>query len=31
MGEIEELPGFSKELFSLSRINSSICWQQPRV
>jgi len=29
--EIEELHGFSEELFSLSRINSSICWQQSRM
>jgi len=29
--EIEELHGFSEELFSLSRINSSICWQQSRT
>jgi hypothetical protein len=29
--EIEFLHGFSDELFSLSRINSSICWQQSRM
>jgi len=29
--EIEELHGFSDELFSLSRIHSSICWQQSRI
>ena len=28
--EIEELHGLSEELFSLVRINSSICWQQSR-
>lgn len=31
MEEIEEMHGFSEELFSLSRINSSICWQQSRL
>jgi len=30
-GEIQELHGLSENLFSLSRINSSICWQQSRV
>jgi len=30
-GEIEELHGFSEELFSLSRMKSSICWQQSRI
>jgi hypothetical protein len=30
-GEVEELHGFSDELFSLSRVNSSICWQQSRM
>ena len=29
--EIQELHGLSEELFSLSRANSSICWQQSRV
>jgi hypothetical protein len=29
--DIEELHGFSEELYSLSRINSSICWQQSRM
>jgi len=29
--EIEEMHGLSEELFSLSRINSSICWQQSRL
>lgn len=29
--EIEELHGLSEELFSISRINSSICWQQSRL
>jgi len=29
--EIQELHGLSENLFSLSRINSSICWQQSRV
>lgn len=29
--EIEELHGVSEELFSLSQINSSICWQQSRM
>jgi len=29
--EIEELHGYSEELFSLSRINSSVCWQQSRL
>jgi len=28
---VEELHGFSEELFSLTRINTSICWQQSRV
>jgi len=28
--EVEELHGLTEELFSLSRINSSICWQQSR-
>jgi len=30
-GEILELRGLSENLFSLSRIHSSICWQQSRV
>ena len=30
-GEIQEMHGLSENLFSLSRINSSICWQQSRV
>jgi len=30
-GEIQELRGLSENLFSLSRIPSSICWQQSRV
>jgi hypothetical protein len=29
--EVEELHGYSEDLFSLSRINSSICWQQSRT
>ena len=29
--EIEELHGYSQELFSIARINSSICWQQSRM
>jgi len=29
--EIEELHGYSEEMFSLTRINSSICWQQSRL
>jgi hypothetical protein len=29
--EIEEMHGFSEELFSLSRIPASICWQQSRL
>ena len=29
--EIEELHGYSEELFSLSRINTSISWQQSRM
>jgi hypothetical protein len=29
--EVEELHGYSEELFSLSRINYSICWQQSRM
>jgi len=29
--EVEELHGFSEELFSLTLINTSICWQQLRV
>jgi len=29
--EIEELHGLSEELFSLVRINSSICWQRSRA
>jgi len=29
--EVEELHGLSKDLFSLSRINNSICWQQSRA
>jgi len=29
--EIEELHGLSEDLFSLSRINNSICWQQSRT
>jgi hypothetical protein len=29
--EVEDLHGFTEELFSLSRINSSICWQQSRL
>jgi exonuclease III len=29
--KIEELHGLSEELFSLSRINNSICWQQLRA
>ena len=29
--EIQELHGLSEDLFSLSRVNSSICWQQSRV
>jgi len=29
--EIRELHGLSEDLFSLSRVNSSICWQQSRV
>jgi len=29
--EIEELHGLTEELFSLVRINSSICWQQSRT
>jgi len=29
--EIEELHGYSEELFSLSRINSSIIWQQSQM
>jgi len=29
--EIEEMHGWSEELFSLSRINSSISWQQSRM
>ncbi|XP_024626759.1 uncharacterized protein [Medicago truncatula] len=29
--EIEDMHRFSEELFSLSRINSSICWQQSRL
>ena len=29
--EVEELHGFTEDLFSLVRINSSICWQQSRV
>lgn len=29
--EIEEMHGCSEELFSLSRVNSSICWQQSRM
>jgi len=28
--EVEELHGLSEDLFSLSRINNSICWQQSR-
>jgi len=30
-GEIDELHDFSEELFSLSRVNASICWQQSRM
>jgi len=30
-GEILALHGLSEELFSLSRVNSSICWQQSRA
>lgn len=29
--EVEELHGLFEELFSLSRTNSSICWQQSRL
>jgi len=29
--EVEELHGLSENLFSLSRVNSSICWQQSRM
>jgi len=29
--EVEDLHGFTEELFSLSRINTSICWQQSRM
>lgn len=29
--EIEELHGYSEELFSLARVNSSFCWQQSRM
>jgi len=29
--EVEELHGLSEDLFSLSRINNSICWQQSRA
>lgn len=29
--EVEELHGLYEELFSLSRINNSICWQQSRA
>jgi len=29
--EILELHGYSEEMFSLTRINSSICWQQSRL
>ena len=29
--EVEDLHGFTEELFSLSRINSNICWQQSRM
>jgi len=29
--EVEELHGLSEELFSLIRINTSICWQQSRA
>jgi len=29
--EIEDLHGYSEEMFSLTRINSSICWQQSRL
>lgn len=29
--EVEELHGYTEELFSLSRINSSISWQQSRM
>jgi len=29
--DIQELHGLSEDLFSLSRVNSSICWQQSRV
>jgi len=29
--EVEDLHGFTEELFSLSRMNSSICWQQSRL
>jgi len=30
-GEVDELHGFSEELFTLSRVNSSISWQQSRI
>ena len=29
--EVEELHGLFEELFSLSRINTSICWQRSRL
>jgi hypothetical protein len=28
--EIEEMHGFSEEMFSLTRVNASVCWQQSR-
>nr|ABD28697.1 hypothetical protein MtrDRAFT_AC149204g1v2 [Medicago truncatula]ABN08490.1 hypothetical protein MtrDRAFT_AC157473g5v2 [Medicago truncatula] len=31
IGELDELHGISTDIHSLSRLNTSICWQQSRL